>query len=111
MHRCPEHSARLEAGSAVGRVQPFTLLFSPLPNLFHRRPSSLDLGLISQVTRSITGACVQSPSLNKRTRRDRRVESSALEALRSRCESCRRDHLQTNKNAGRAASTRVSYAR
>ena len=31
----------------------------------HRRPSSLDLGLISQVTRSITGACVQSPSIKE----------------------------------------------
>ena len=54
-----------------------------------RRPSSLDPGLISQVTRSITGACVQISI--PRTRRDRRVESSVLETLRSRCESCRRD--------------------
>ena len=60
-----------------------------------RRPSSLDPGLISQVTRSITGACVQSSNLN--TRRDRRVESSVLETLRSRCESCRRDQSVTNR--------------
>ena len=88
------------------------VLLSPLPTKSpqdHRRPSSLDPGLISQVTRSITGACVQlSPSGNRgvprrggetlpplvSTRRNRRFESSALEALRSRCESCRRDHSQ-----------------
>ncbi len=43
------------------------VLLSPLLTKFpnnHRRPSSLDPGLISQVTRSITGVCVQFPTEN-----------------------------------------------
>ena len=64
---CPatwNESATLPASSGTpAQVSiPGGVLLSPLLPIFidkNRRPSSLDPGLISQVTRSITGACVQ----------------------------------------------------